>query len=397
MWEIKKSSTVRIYGILLSICHILTFVFWLQNDKLPLKLAQSASRMCWPVMDECDFITSVPFSVLSFFFGAYLLFAIISVLVLLSSRLVGVGWFFVLLATAMKAVLYFQDYRLSTNIHYLHFLMCTVWLLFPSKVLSFKLLLAGYFVTSGIHKLSPEWLTGRWFIDNLNIPVKLAEWFAALSTIIEFIAPAVLFLKDGRYFISAFLTLLVYLGGLIYIGGFLAPTMLGLMLFVFALQLIEERRIEREFIYQSFIRPEPSVVWSGLIVGVFVIGQALPWIPSLPVPLQKAGVVLSLKKRAKINECRQTTYLVYQNRTEELLSNSNKGVAEESRCDPYLRFLEAKTFCEKHRDEENFVTVASYFSSRGLKDTHFHRVFESDDVCHPDTRFSSLKGGAGGI
>ena len=203
--------------------------------------------------------------------------------------------------------------------------MLTVWLFLPSKVLSFKLLLAGYFVTSGIHKLSPEWLTGRWFIDNLNIPVKLAEWFAALSTIIEFIAPAVLFLKDGRYFISAFLTLLAYLGGLIYIGGFLAPTMLGLMLFVFALQLLEERRIEREFIYQSFIRPEPSVVWSGLIVGVFVLGQALPWIPSLPVPLQKAGVVLSLKKRAKINECRQTTYLVYQNRIEELLSDSKIG------------------------------------------------------------------------
>lgn len=375
----------------MSLCHILTFIFWLQSEKLPLKLAQSASHMCWPVMDNCEFITSIPYSVLSFFFGAYLLFAIISTLALLSSRLVGVGWFFIFLATAMKAVLYFQDYRLSSNIHYLHFLMLTVWLFLPSKVLSFKLLLTGYFITSGVHKLSPEWLTGQWFLDHLNIPVKLAEWFAALSTIIEFIAPVILFLKDGRYFISAFLVLLTYLGGLFYINGFLPPAMLGLMLFVFVLQLLEDRRNEREFIYQSFIRPEPSLVWSALIITVFVLGQALPWIPSLPVPLQKAGVVLSLKKRGKINECRQTTYLIYSHRIEELLSEPQKNISEENRCDPYLRFLEAKSHCEKHREDDGFVTVASFFSSRGLKDSHFHRVFEANDVCHPDTRFSSLK------
>ncbi len=397
LWEIKKSSTVRIYGILLSLCHILTFIFWLQNDQLPLKLAQSTSRMCWPVMEECQLITSVPFSMLSLFFAAYLLFAIISVLVLFSSRLVGMGWFFVFLATAMKAVLYFQDYRLSTNIHYLHFLMLVVWLFLPSKILSFKVLLAGYFITSGVHKLSPEWLTGRWFMDHLNIPVKLAEWLAALSTIIEFIAPVVLFLKDGRYFISAFLVLLVYLGGLFYVNGFLPPSMLGLMLFVFALQMMEERRVEREFIYQSFIRPEPSKIWSVLIVAIFVIGQALPWIPSLPVPLQKAGVLLSLKKQSKINECRQTTFLIYKNQVEELPSDINKGISEESRCDPYLRFLEAKSHCEEHRDKEGFITISSFFSSRGLKDTNFHRIFEVEDICHPDTRFSRLKGGSHGI
>lgn len=346
-------------------------------------------------MEKCDVITSIPFSLLSIFFGAYLLFAIISCLALLSSRLVGIGWFFLLLATALKAVLYFQDYRLSTNIHYLHFLMLTIWLFIPSKVLSFKLVLAGYFITSGLHKLSPEWLTGRWFMDHLNVPVKLAEWLAALSAIIEFVAPVVLFFKDGRYFISAFLTLLAYLAGLFYINSFLAPSILALLIFVFALQLIEERRIEREFIYQSFIRPEPSKFWTAFVIIIFVIGQALPWIPSLPAPLQKAGVLLALKKRAKITECRQTTYLIYKNKTEELASDADHRLSEESRCDPYLRFLDARSYCEKVHSDENFVTVASYFSSRGLKDTHYERVFEVDDICNPETRFSDLGGNNG--
>ncbi|MCB0407444.1 MAG: hypothetical protein KDD34_04510 [Bdellovibrionales bacterium] len=395
LWEIKKSSTVRIFGILLSLGHVLTFVHWFLQDKLPIKYASSSTPMCWPIMETCDVFRSVPLSLLKVGFGGYLLFAIIAAVLLISSRLVGIGWFFFLLATLLKATLYLQDYRLSANIHYLHFLLSIVWLFIPCKTLSFKLLIVSYFLTSATQKLSPEWLTGRWFLQYMEMPVKLAEWFAALSTIIEFIAPIALFFKDGRYFITSFLTLISYLFMLIYIDNFFAPTLLLLFIFVFPLAILEERRIEREFIYQSFIRPEPSTLWAYFLGSLFVIGQVLPLVPNLPVPLHNAGIVLALTPGAKVNECRQNTFLIYNHETKEVGDEFKSHLAEDARCNPYLRFLEVRSLCDEKKTDNNFVTVASFFYSRGLKDTSFKEIFGANDICTQSLKYRDLGVGHG--
>jgi hypothetical protein len=396
LWEIKKSSTVRIFGIILSIAHVFTFLFWWQNEKLPLKLAQSPSQICWPVLESCHYLHSLSDPLLAFFFYTYIVLAVLAGIVLISSRWVGLGWFLLLLATLLKGTLYLQDFRLAANVHYLHFLFLIIWLILPSKILSFKLILAGYFVTSGIHKLSPEWLTGRWFLEHMEIPVKLAEWLAALATMIEFIAPVVLFLKDGRYFLSAFLTLFLYFSTLLYIDGFLRPALLLMFSFVFILHIFEVRRAEREFIYQSFIRPEPSLLWTLLIIVLFYGGQVLQWVPQLPKPLETTRQVLALSPLPKMNECRQSTFLIEKNRVEELMAEGeHTGNRTFTACDPYLNFLEARSFCEQKRKLPQLETVASYFFMRGLKDTSFKNVFSIDDICKPDLKYSDMGGSHG--
>lgn len=397
LWEIKKSSTVRIYGIILGLAHILTFIFWLQNENLPLKFASSASQMCWPTFESCQYLHSISDSWLTFFFYSYIVFAVLASITLFSSRAVGMGWFLLLVATLLKAVLYLQDFRLSANIHYLHFLLSIVWLIFPSKILSFKWIMAGYFFFSAMHKLSPEWLTGRWFLDHVEMPIKLAEWMAALSAMIEFIAPMVLFLKDGRYFLSAYLTLWIYFAGLAYADGFLRPALLLMFSLVFLLHILEERRAEREFIYQSFIRPEPSKLWTLVIVVIFWAAQVLPWVPQLPPPLERSRVVLSLRSPPKMNECRQTTYLIGRDFLTEISQTPEKGTLKNHTvCDPYLNMLEARSFCEQKKSQPALETVASYFFIRGLKDTQFQAVFENDDICQLQKQ-NSKPGGDNGL
>lgn len=393
LWEIKKSTSVRLFGLALSLGHILTFAYWSLKNQLPLQYAQSGSSMCWPYLESCDLITSFPTSVLSLIFGSYFLFSLIACFVLFSSRLIGVAWFFVFLATVLKFILYAQDYRLAMNIQFLHFLLLASWLFIPSKVLTIKFLVVSYFLTSGIQKLSPEWLIGKWFLDHGEIPVKLAEWFAALGAMIEFIAPMVLFFRDSRYFSPAFLTLSAYLAGLIYAGEFFAPSLLLLFILIFPLYIFEQHRLEREFIYQSFIRPEPNKFWAYLFVLLFILGQALPYFDNLPKPLSIYSQITKLTTKQKIQECRQFSFQIYNNRWTELeMSSTATDLDSILTCDSYLQFLKSKSQCEKFKDEKNFESMSSFFYIRGLKDVDYQPVFEIPDVCNTNFQLESKKG-----
>lgn len=381
---------MRLMGALLAIGHILTFVYWSMQGDLPLKYARTSTPMCWSLMETCEWVRFIPTEILGITFGAYLLFGIISALLLFSTRLVTAGWIFMLLAFSLKTILYLQDFRLSSNIHYFHFILSFLWLFIPNKLNNLRLVIVSYFAASAITKLSPEWLTGTWYLEYLNIPIKLAEWLAALSVLIEFIAPVILFFRDARYFWIAFLTLVSYLGFLIYVDGFLGPSILLLSLLLFVFEFFEQRRLEREFIYQSFIRPEPSKLWVILVVVCFWAGQVLPYLPTQRPVWQHVGKITSLNTMASIEECRQTSFAVYENHIEEIINEEAVNRNADVKCNLYLRFLDIKGLCEDLSGQPGFKTVASFFSVRGLEDKSFHRKFEVKDFCKREFTFKNL-------
>ncbi|MEO0335709.1 MAG: hypothetical protein AAF202_04920, partial [Pseudomonadota bacterium] len=295
LWEVKKSTTLRLFGLILALGHIVVFTHWAWEGNLPLALVNSKAQMCWPMLENCDFVRFLSPSLLKFIYGCYLGFAILSGLLMLSTRIVGAAWFSMLLTTLMLVMLYFQDYRLSSNIIYFHLLCSFIWLFVPNKTNSLKAITLSYFVAKGMIMLSPEWLIGKWYLEQMTVPMKLAEWFAAISTMIVFIAPVALFFKDLRYFLVAFLGLEAYLLATLSIGDFLEPGLLALIVMIFSLDLYEQRKLEREFIYQSFIRPEPSKIWPWIVASLFWFAQAVPSTPiQWPSYVNHFGTLYSL-------------------------------------------------------------------------------------------------------
>ncbi|NQZ01065.1 MAG: hypothetical protein HRT45_10415 [Bdellovibrionales bacterium] len=392
LWEVKKSTTLRLFGLILSLGHVLVFLSWAWEGNLPIALMSSKAQMCWPILEDCEFTRVLSVPLLRFVYGCYFGFAILTGLLMLSTRIVGAAWFSMLLTTFMMMLLYFQDYRLSSNVIYLQLLCSFIWLFIPNKTPTLKAIALSYFFAKGLIMLSPEWLIGKWYLEHADLPKKFAEWLAAISTMVVFICPVALFFKDLRYFLVSFLTLQAYLISSLFIGNFIEPGILALVTLLFALDLYEQRKLEREFIYQSFIRPEPSKIWPWVVVSLFWFAQVVPRAPiQWPSYVNHFGTLYSLNPIPPHRECVQYGFFIYDSGIKEIPANLMSTQLNESQCDPYLHFLRLKELCSEKKSEPGFKTIESFFYARGLKDPAYKAEFEAADLCKPNTSFKDLK------
>lgn len=390
LWEIKKSSAVRLFGAVLAITHILTWVYWESQGALPLTYYAQSTPMCWSLFESCSAMRFLPTSLMSFLYNSYLALGIITAALFAATRLVGFGWFLLVLLFVTKLIFYFQDFRLSSNEHYYLFLLNFFFLFIPNKERTLKALVISFYIASGLLMLSPEWLTGQWFIEYADIHPKLAEWFAGLSFLIYLIAPMGLLFNSFKYFTIGFLTLVGYHSVMWALDGFFTPTVMlaGISLFLFS--YFERKKLETEYIYQSFIRPEPSKLWFILGLAFFWGAQSIPyWKVNHPAATQ-VGDMLALNRTASSQECLQTTFLIYDNKTIEVGHSTPGERQSHMQCNAYLRFLDVKSLCGEHKKEPGFKTIASHLAIRDLRDQEFKSVFEISDFCSKDLNFRDL-------
>src|SRR5262245_8425190 len=94
IWEIKKSGSLKTLGALLALFHILQFYLWWDDGDLPLKFIKQGQPMCWSLFENCDWLRSVPLSLLTTCYFCYALFMVLAALILLASDLVTIGYYF---------------------------------------------------------------------------------------------------------------------------------------------------------------------------------------------------------------------------------------------------------------------------------------------------------------
>lgn len=398
LWEIKKSSSLQIFGGLLALIHALTYWNWMQAGNLPLQYHANPQPMCWGLFESCQWVKILSPTAMEMLFHAYGVIAVLAVAVFLFTRFTGLGWFMLMTLLILKSLFYFQDLRLTSNVHYAIFVMSFCYLFIPNKANLLRWLLISFYVASGLLRLSPNWLTGQFFIEQLHVPVKLGEWLAGMTVLAEMIGPVVLLFRDLRNFLIGYIVLIVFHGLMIYAGGYFEPTVMLILLQLMPLLYYEERKIEREYLYQSFIRPEPSPFWLALGLGVFWLVQALPYVPhQAGKAIAHFEEVLALQPVAAAEECESTTFAVFQNRLAEVVVAPPQDRPTAFRCNPYLRFLDLKSSCRDMQKDSEFKTLMSYFRVRGLKDKTFQPTFSSEDFCRTDLSYQDLVGGTLGI
>jgi hypothetical protein len=228
-------------------------------------------------------------------------------------------------------------------------------------------------------------------MEHLALPIKLAEWLAAVSVLVQMIGGVALLFRDGRYFWSGWASLFIFECTHLYIGEFLTSCLsLGALVYI-ALDELELRKSEREYLYQSFIRPDPSFILGGVILAFFWAAQLSPFF-NLERNSRVRSIlnVWALHPEAAQEECEQRTFAVYTDRVEEI------EVESESRqpamvCNTYLRFLDVKAMCKKLKEEnQGFVTLSSVLQTRNLREKSAYRAFEVKDFCDPELTFKRL-------
>jgi hypothetical protein len=391
IWEIKKSGSLKTLGGLLALFHVLQFYFWSVDGRLPVKLVQQGLPMCWSFMENCGWL-HLPVGLLTVVYFAYIVFVAGAAAVLILTDWVAFGYNLLLIGSVLGLILYFQDLRLSTNEGYFLFFMTFAYLFVPSKHRLMRRLIVSFFVARGLSQCVADWLTGSWFLDHMHISLKLAEWLAALGVLAQMIGGAAMLFRDARYFWSGWLSLFIYECAYLYIGEVLGSCLaLGALVYV-ALDELELRKAERQYIYQSFIRPEPSFLWAGILLSVFWAAQLSPFL-TLPRESSIKGLlsIWALHPEAAHEECEQKTLAVFKNRREEIEVQSLEARQPAQFCNPYLRYLDLRATC-KHLQENDsdFITLSSVFQVHNFRERTSYRAFEVKDFCAPELTFKRL-------
>ncbi len=384
LWEIEKSASLRIFGGLLALTHALTFLYWQLQGHLPLAYYTS-TPMCWTLFENCLAMRIVPLSVFTALYYFYFVLSLLTACVFFFTRATLLNWGLLFSLFLLKAFFYIQDYRLSSNIHYFLFCLQLIYLFVPSKQNVLKGFIVSYYLATGMLKLSPEWLTGQWFMSHKITRPKFAEWCAAISVLVEMIGGAALLFKKGKYFVIGFLVLVLYQAVLWWFDGFFPALVQIMALSLFWLAGWEERKFESELLYQSYLRPEPSNLWAGLTLIVFWAIQLIPFLA-----LEQTHPVvetLALDRLASNLECRLTTFAHFNSRIEQISVDAPSGRPIQTQCSPYLKFLDAKQACDQFAGTQGFQTVSAYFDLRTLKDPEYKRIFEVEDICKPEVKF----------
>ena len=392
LWEIKKSGSLRTMGGLLALFHVLQFYLWAKDGNLPVKFVQQGMPMCWSMMESCDWLHIFPAELLTGIFYLYAVMVILAALCFLLSDLTALGYYFLMAGLGLSLILYFQDLRLSSNEGYFIALASFSYLIIPAKHRLMRWLIVSFLAARGLSQASPDWLTGNWYIEHLALPVKLGEWLAAVSVLVQMIGGAALIFRDGRYFWSGWLALFAFECMHLYIGELMSSCLaLGMLVYV-ALDELELRKAEREYLYQSFIRPEPSFAIAGTLLALFWAAQLSPFFHLGPGSRLKSALdVFALHPEAAHEECDQRTFAIYKDRTEEVNVEAQIKGQPAMACNPYLRFLDLKAMCKELQEKDaGFVTLSSVLQVRNFREKLAYRAFEVADFCDPNVTFKKL-------
>lgn len=391
LWEIKRSSTVKIFGGFLALAHFITYFVWMGGNNI-LSGWEKGDTYCHPLFENCEWLSSVSAHFFPFLTALYLILAGVTIFIFLFSSWVVLAWIFLGFVFFINSFFYIQDIRLSSNWHHLLIFLTFIYLFIPNKEKNLRLLLASIFIMMGLLKINAEWMSGLWFETQMGLPIKLGEWLAAVAILIETIVPLSLLMRDFRYFAIGFFSLLIYQTAVFYIDGFFAITMGLIFLVFFALHYWEQRKLETAYIYQSFIRPEPSRFWILLSLSLFWLPQTLSLIPiSYPYfkPFEQA---LSLSPQVTSEECRQISFVTLGSNTFEISSpDLTKNWPDHLKCNPYIRMLEVRKACTQTENNTPAI-VSSFLDRRSFKDKGFVRIFEFDNICEEThSRFNNLR------
>lgn len=392
LYEIKKSGSLRTLGGLLALFHLLQFYLWWDEGNLPLKFVAQGLPMCWSMFESCEWLRVIPFGLLTFIFYAYGFIILLSTLCFLLTELVALGFYSLLIGLFCGFILYTQDLRLSSNEGYFIFFSSFAFLFVPSKHRLMRWLIVSFFAARGLSQASPDWLSGNWYMEHLHLPIKLAEWLAAVSVLVQMIGGATLLFRDGRFFATGWLSLFVFECANLYIGDLLSASLAMGSLVYIALDEFELRKAEREYLYQSFIRPEPSFMWGAILLVFFWSAQLTPFVNLGRNSKLKAALdVWALHPEAAHEECEQRTYAHYKGRSEEIDLVPQMSRQPAMLCNPYLRFLDLKAACKQMRDADpDFVTLSSVLQVRNYREKTSFRAFEIKDFCDPELTFKRL-------
>lgn len=373
IWEIERSSSLVLYGILFALLNMTLFFFWRSSAGI-VSTPESQPLLCWPFFESCQVIRLIPTALISPLFALIIFTNLLAIAFFAVRRGLVVAWFLLFFSTLVQLLIYAQDASLQSNFLSLFFLISLSYLLIPNKSNLIRLLIFLSYILSAFYKLEPEWLSGVTLPQRLAIPLKGYEWIAVFSVLIEMVMPWLLISRERIRMAYGFLALFLYQGFHFYFWRQFDQIGAAALLIFVLFEHFEQNKKERESFYRSYEHPEPSKFWWPVILGSFALAQT-NW------SAQSSLQIFKIEKANTYSDCQQFSFVQFENKIEQVDTQFDNDLSPRLKCHPTVAFNKTKSMCEKNKNESGFKNITTFFLTRGLADTDYKLLFSSNRFC----------------
>ena len=374
VWEIQRSRLLSFLGAILSLLHVINYFYWVNRSQI-LNPTHNSTLMCWDFTRHCGPLLNLAPHFFAAFLTAYLALSCFAVLAFISRRLTGLAWAMLFGANLIKLFFYLSDASLAIDVQALLLFINFGFLFVPSKAQLARFSILIYYFVAGLRELSPDWLTGKALQGVFPLSMKGLEWVAAFGIIARWTLPLLLLSPIGQHLAIGVIGLLTFHIANFYFRSDYESVVMGTFVIFFLLDYFEQKRTERESLYQSYALPEPSKLWWPVFVGVFIVAQ----IPA--VSKESALQFLKVEGPAAIADCVQITFANYDNRIEQLAVEAPLGLKPQLKCMARIAYNSARGLCHDLAKDPSFRSLSTYFLSRGLSEARMKTVFAEDNIC----------------
>lgn len=325
--------------------------------------------MCWQYFQNCGVFHIPAPSFWILYFLLYLALAIFT-MTLFYQKKWRQAYLGLLALTLLKAGFLSLDRTFMGNYHFMHLIYSAVFLFFPQKEISLKIVLVWFYVAAGTLKLNFEWLSGAALGKALPFLLPRTQlWSNAYVVLLELVFIWGLFSKKSWIRWGVFAQLVLFhLISFYWVGFFYPSIMLSLlMIFPFTWQERPAFNIQKPLAALALV-----VLLSGLHLSA-LFGDKDPAIFTerrlLSMNMYDARSVCDINMFIH----REGELLVYQ--------PDFKAFGVRVRCDTGLVMNQARNICRERRMDPQFKSMDIFMKSKRLTDTEYQTVYSQKDVC----------------
>lgn len=374
--EKAQDPRLRIYGVFLFLCHVLTWNFWSGDSGLFQSVITDPLPLCWSFFPGCETYRLLPFDGWSLVLGFYFALSLLGVLFFLSSKVSVHAFLLLALVTLGKFFLLMADYRLMGNYHYMPFLITMAFLFIPRPQNFILYLLVGFYMGAGILKFNLEWLTGAALFLPSPVGGDLMELLLALVVVFEITGVLLLLSQKLLWAVLLLAVCFAFHAFSWHIVGYYYPLNMFALLTAFPLF-----RTLGPISGLRWVPHLPLKKFEWSLLAVFALAQVLPHVLDSRMELTGRGRMLSLNMLDARAQCENFAFL---HRPESdgswttiEASSDRKDLGIRIACDPLIFIAEAQRICT----DRQTATLSTALYSRRTTDLEFLKVLDWSDAC----------------
>lgn len=380
--EIARDPALRIYGIALSLLHVLCFLNWdLQQQLTKILDPARGSAVCWPFFEDCHDWRVFSEATIERVLWIYLGFALLTAMLFIRRKTVPAGWWVLIALNVFKTVLFFQDYRLRLNQHYMMYWVTLAFLFAPYKRSVIPYLVAAFYFWSGTLKFTPDWISGNtlYGLKPLGVPQSLIPASCIYVIFLELVVVFGLLVRNRWIFWIAMLQFVAFhISSWTVVGFFYPSLMFGILtIFILTRYLPDPDPADKRLSKLAIIS----------VVAVFSLFQVVPYLFPGDRSITGEGRMFALHMFDTPPECSSWAVVHEPNGNEQKIPLEVPYLPTRINCDPIVYFSLANALCDRLSNPNQPASIDVYLRTRRYGEENYHRVIEQPEFCASDLHY----------